>query len=156
MTKRCNVCKKTKPITEFRQLRKSKPYRCYCCRPCEKIVQKRSWLKNRWRYVANSYAAMKRRRRAGMLFVYRYLQEHPCVDCGEDNPIVLEFDHVTGRKKQSICLMVCNGLSIEGIMKEIKKCEVRCANCHRIKTAARPGTPYYKKWQKLKLLESTT
>lgn len=155
MTKRCNVCKKIKPIKEFRLLNKNKLYRSYCCHPCEKKVQRQSWLKNRAHYVANSYAAMKRRRLTGMLFVYGYLQEHPCVDCGEDNPIVLEFDHITGRKKQSISLLVCNGLSVEGITKEIKKCEVRCANCHRIKKATRPGTSYYEKWQKLKALETS-
>jgi protein-arginine kinase activator protein McsA len=154
-TKRCNVCKKIKPIRQFRRLNKKKKYRSYCCRSCQKTVTMRSWRKNRARYTANSYAAMKRRRQEGMLFVYKYLQEHPCVDCGEDNPIVLEFDHVKGKKRKSVSLLVCDGLSIAGIVEEIEKCEVRCANCHRIKTAGRPGTSYYQKWQKLKMLERT-
>ena len=35
-------------------------------------------------------------------FVQEYLSTHPCVDCGETNPIVLEFEHVRGKKKASI------------------------------------------------------
>jgi hypothetical protein len=55
-------------------------------------------------------------------------------DCGEKNPVVLEFDHIQD-KKCDISRMLANGLSIKTIKAEISKCEVRCANCHRRKTA---------------------
>lgn len=67
-------------------------------------------------------------------FVKEYLSTHPCVDCGNDNILVLEFDHVTGNKLKAISIMVRNGSSIKKIKEEITKCEVRCANCHRIRT----------------------
>ena len=57
-----------------------------------------------------------------------------CIDCGEKNPVVLDFDHVKGNKIMCISNMVRNSYSIETIKKEIKKCEIRCANCHRIVT----------------------
>lgn len=68
-------------------------------------------------------------------FVYQYLTSHPCIDCGESDPIVLEFDHIRGKKIKAITDMVRCTYSLAVILKEIKKCVVRCANCHRRKTA---------------------
>lgn len=56
-----------------------------------------------------------------------------CTDCGESNPIVLDFDHLKN-KKYNISRMVHDGFSWKAIKKEIEKCEVVCANCHRIRT----------------------
>jgi hypothetical protein len=75
------------------------------------------------------------RRTRNHKYVYEYLLQHPCVDCGEKNPVRLTFDHVRGRKKYSVSLCVAHGHSIKSIQKEIDKCEVRCANCHLEKTA---------------------
>lgn len=63
--------------------------------------------------------------------VTNYLLSHPCIDCGESDPIVLEFDHVKGIKFKAISTMLSNKYSWEKIKAEIAKCEVRCANCHR-------------------------
>lgn len=59
-----------------------------------------------------------------------------CVDCGEKNHIVLDFDHLQN-KKYNISRMIHDGFSWEAIKKEIAKCEVVCANCHRIRTHIR-------------------
>lgn len=67
-------------------------------------------------------------------YIWDYLSTHPCVDCGESDPRVLEFDHVRGRKKSNIGNLATQGYSIESVRREIAKCEVRCANCHRRKT----------------------
>lgn len=72
-------------------------------------------------------------------FVLEYLMTHPCVDCGESAPVVLEFDHVKGNKVSSISAMVSAGRAIAVIQAEISKCEVRCANCHRAKTVTQLG-----------------
>ena len=56
-----------------------------------------------------------------------------CMDCGEINPIVLDFDHLKD-KKYNISRMIHDGFSWAAIKKEIAKCEVVCANCHRIRT----------------------
>lgn len=54
-----------------------------------------------------------------------------CSDCGYDaHHTALDFDHVTGKKSFN----VCNAKSIKSAKVEIKKCEVVCSNCHRIRT----------------------
>lgn len=60
-------------------------------------------------------------------------QTSGCVDCGETNHIVLDFDHIKD-KKYNVSRMIHDGFSWKAIMKEIEKCEVVCANCHRIRT----------------------
>ena len=64
-----------------------------------------------------------------------WLKEHPCVDCGERDVVVLELDHTKGEKFKSVSDMVRGGYSWDKILNELEKCEVRCANCHRRKTA---------------------
>lgn len=77
-------------------------------------------------------------------YVYEYLLSHPCVDCGENDPVVLEFDHMKpGNKYRNVSDLLQFGLP--SIEKEIEKCEVRCANCHRRKTAKQFGTWKIKK-----------
>ena len=59
----------------------------------------------------------------------------PCQDCCQYFPEeAVDFDHVHGFKIDSISNMV-NYSDLETIKKEIEKCDIRCANCHRIKTA---------------------
>jgi hypothetical protein len=56
-----------------------------------------------------------------------------CADCGIKNHIVLDFDHLRD-KKYNISRMIHDGFSWKAIKKEIEKCEIVCANCHRIRT----------------------
>ena len=72
-------------------------------------------------------------------YVYEFLLKNPCIDCGEGDPIVLEFDHVRGKKRGNIPYLINMGCCIETVKKEIDKCEVRCANCHRRKTSKQFG-----------------
>lgn len=63
--------------------------------------------------------------------IYDYLSKNPCVDCGESDPIVLEFDHVKGEKTFSIGGYAKKAYSLKKVFDEISKCVVRCSNCHR-------------------------
>lgn len=67
-------------------------------------------------------------------FVFDHYKTHPCVECGENNPIVLEFDHLK-EKYKGIAIMVNRALSLKRMQAEIEKCEVVYANCHRRRTA---------------------
>lgn len=71
-------------------------------------------------------------------YLVGFLREHPCVDCGESDPVVLEFDHL-GEKKFSIS----KGLqerNWQSVLDEMAKCDVVCANCHRRRTSQRAGS----------------
>ena len=82
-------------------------------------------------------ATMRRRVRSWLL---DYLKVHHCVDCGESNPVVLEFDnHHTSDKHFNIGEANSRGMSLKRVIAEVAKCEVRCANCHRRKTYREAG-----------------
>jgi 5-methylcytosine-specific restriction endonuclease McrA len=94
-------------------------------------------------------AALKEENRVRLL---AYPMTHPCVDCGMANLVVLEFDHVRD-KRWNITYTVGAGFPWSTIEAEIAKCQVRCANCHRIKTARERG--YYDQKVKGQLFEES-
>lgn len=75
-------------------------------------------------------------------YVWSYLELHPCIDCGETDPVVLEFDHIS-EKTIAVSHMNQIGADIDKVQMEIDKCVVRCANCHRRKTSVQFG--WYRK-----------
>lgn len=60
-----------------------------------------------------------------------------CVDCGEKDLRVLDFDHVRGVKRAVVSMLINRRSSVRRIYEEIDKCDVRCANCHRRTTDQR-------------------
>ena len=66
-----------------------------------------------------------------------YFKAHPCCDCGETDPVVLEFDHLRDKAFEITAKLVT--YRWQRILDEIDKCEVVCANCHRRRTAKRRG-----------------
>lgn len=128
--KRCQTCQTTKPVSEFNLMAKSKDGLQARCRECSSVW----YQKNRTTHIANTTARKQRHREKMNRWLYEYLLTNPCVDCSESDPVVLEFDHFEN-KEFNVSWAVSYGLSLERIAEEVKKCEVRCANCHRRKTA---------------------
>lgn len=61
-----------------------------------------------------------------------FLLEHPCADCGEADPVVLDLHHLhTESKSADVSSMVAKGLPWSLIRKELEQCQSKCANCHR-------------------------
>lgn len=56
-----------------------------------------------------------------------------CNICKENRWYVLDFHHKDNNKEYDVSSMSTGRYSWENILKEIKKCEVLCANCHREK-----------------------
>lgn len=82
----------------------------------------------------NKYILIKR------INTWNYLLSHPCVDCGEADPKVLDFDHrEPADKTAAVSRMLSGTLSWSKVLNEISKCDVRCSNCHRRKTAHQLG-----------------
>jgi hypothetical protein len=74
---------------------------------------------------------MKRRAR-NQEFARQYLKEHPCVDCGNDDIRVLDFDHRRA-KIRNVTSGIHKGWTLERLKEEMDKCDVRCKNCHAIR-----------------------
>lgn len=81
-------------------------------------------------------------RRRNRAVVREHLQAHPCVDCGETDLAVLEFDHVRGEKVAPLAEL-CEA-RMDRLLAELAKCEVRCGNCHRRKTAREQNSWIYR------------
>lgn len=71
--------------------------------------------------------------------ILAHLKANPCVDCGEADPIVLEFDHRDPAQKAFNIGMSRRRYSAVRIQAEIDKCDVRCCNCHRRRSYAMQG-----------------
>jgi hypothetical protein len=72
-----------------------------------------------------------------MTYLLNYLESHPCVDCGESDRSVLEFDHLEDKS-----FNISRGFRDRPwsqVLAEIEKCEVRCANCHKLRTGRSRG-----------------
>ncbi len=64
-------------------------------------------------------------------FIQDYKRQHPCA-CGEGDPRCLDFHHKKSSEKTiSVALAPALGWALSRVKKEIKKCSVLCANCHR-------------------------
>lgn len=138
----CSKCKIEKDIEEFAFRSKTKNIRKRKCRTCTSRYGKKHYKDNKKKYVARVRKNNNKYSLRNKQYVLEYLLTHPCVDCGEDDIIVLDFDHKKD-KKSTISKMLKKGLSLSTIKNEIDKCDVRCANCHRRKTAEERGD-YFK------------
>jgi hypothetical protein len=135
--RRCGRCRAHKPPHEFAWRRQSRGQRDNYCRPCRAAYKQEHYAANRDRYIANA----QRRKQAVVAERARHLvdffRQHPCVDCGERDPIVLEFDHL--RDKRFELSKGIRDRNWRDVLDEIAKCDVVCANCHRRRTALRVG-----------------
>jgi hypothetical protein len=102
-------------------------------------ASRRHYAKHRDKVIAKAKVNSKVAKSRIRAYINNHLKANPCVDCGETDIVVLEFDHIGDDKHFSISDATRHGYSIKNIEKEIAKCEVRCANCHRKKTYERGG-----------------
>src|SRR3954452_1390119 len=93
-TKRCGGCGEAKPVDDFSWRRKTKGQRDSLCRLCRSAYGKEHYGGNRQRYIDQAAAVKRRLQRERTVFLIESFKSHPCVDCGETDPIVLEFDHL--------------------------------------------------------------
>jgi hypothetical protein len=127
--RRCGQCRHHLPPECFNRLGAGRQWWCRSCFAA--YFRARGDLHRR-----QSHAAKIARAQALREHVLDHLRRTPCRDCGESDPVVLEFDHV-GEKAASISELLSDTASMRSVNAEIAKCEVVCANCHRRRTATR-------------------
>lgn len=85
-------------------------------------------------YVDKAARANSRQRAENYTRLIEYLRGHPCVDCGEADVRVLQFDHVDPATKTTEVSGLLQWATWQRVFTEIEKCVVRCGNCHRRRT----------------------
>lgn len=88
--------------------------------------------KNKSLHIELVRKARNRRRTELRKWLYEFKQENGCYDCGIKDYRVLEFDHL--RDKKFIISVGVGTRTKTELLEEIKKCDVICSNCHRIRT----------------------
>jgi 5-methylcytosine-specific restriction endonuclease McrA len=137
--KKCNSCGELKNEDEFNWRYKALGIRHPTCKECQKGFR-RNWYEGsaKEKHKENVHARKRIVREEAREFVYQYLSEHPCSQCGESDPVALEFHHVEG-KDRAVSELVAGGYSVDRIKQELARCIVLCATCHRKVTAKELG-----------------
>ncbi len=134
MSKKCSKCLRLLDEKEFNWKFKGVKLQ-YHCKNCSRKYIRIHYENNLLYYLNKAKIRNKSIRENGYAFLGPYLLNHPCIDCGEKDILVLEFDHRDRSKKLGeIRHIIQNGATIEKIKAEIEKCDIRCSNCHRRKT----------------------
>ena len=107
----------------------------------QREASRRHYAKHRDMVINSAKEYSKIARERIKAYIRDYLKTNFCVDCGETNIIVLEFDHVRD-KDFNISDATRKGVGMKKLKDEISKCEVRCANCNRKKTYERNGSTH--------------
>lgn len=126
----CTKCNSYKLNKDFYS-RKRKDF----CKQCHREYRKEHYNKNKEYYIKKARRSEAKIREKLHRLIVKYLDKHPCVDCNEPDWRVLSFDHIKGKKVECISVMVLRQRPWAIIKEEIKKCAVRCMNCHRRRTA---------------------
>lgn len=138
--KRCYCCKQSRALEEFNRLRSSRDGHTPLCKECNRLKAREYYARNREAHVRVIMARKVVQRQLAIDAVGAYLLAHPCVDCGERDVRVLDFDHRDGSSKSAeVMRLAQNGYSVARVMVEIAKCDVRCRNCHAKVTYERMG-----------------
>jgi hypothetical protein len=145
--KRCVICRQTLSLDGFNRKVGAPDGLQNVCRECNRASARRYYRENRAKHLAVIAQRTREAKARARSLVGGHLLSHPCVDCGEADIRVLDFDHVPGRgKTRSVMEMVNLGFAIERIRLEIEKCEVRCRNCHARVTSERRGRDWRAEW----------
>lgn len=124
----CVKCKVPKDLGDFNKKKNAKDgYNAYC-KICNKEYLKEHYEKNKQYYIdkARNYCQKTRDWANGIKEI------SGCVRCGESDIACLDFHHTGDEKKDfTISKVIGLGYSIDSIKKEIDKCIILCANCHR-------------------------
>lgn len=102
------------------------------CKSCTKAHTKKHYATNKDRYFKSKLASKER-----IYAIIDKLKAEPCTDCGGCfPPEAMDFDHIEDNKEYGVARLVSDN-SLTKALAEIAKCELVCANCHRVRTRKR-------------------
>lgn len=98
------------------------------CKKCQKAYDSLYYQKHKGKFSEYN----RRHRKEIKDYLDRLKSYSSCLNCPEDHIATLEFHHRDPRKKDiSVALAAAQGWSLERVKKEVEKCNILCANCHR-------------------------
>lgn len=131
----CITCHIEKSLSLFWNLKRHKDWKSNVCKECKRLYDNIYYKELKLEKKRSIYKTKWKRRKNILIKLNEYLLLHWCIDCWyKENRAALQFDHIW-EKRMNVSEMVWLWLSLEKIMEEVKKCVVRCANYHHIKTA---------------------
>jgi hypothetical protein len=134
--KECTRCGEFLDLSHFSPRKTKMGYQSWC-KKCIHVQRQSRYSSTEWKESHSKHSQDSSKKRAE--WVFQYLETHPCVDCGETNILCLEFDHIEKRSFSP----ADTSKTIRHLEEELKKCQVRCANCHTRVTHKREQSP---KW----------
>lgn len=131
----CSRCRVEKSIEDF--AKKNSQRRQSHCRECGREYIRQHYRKNKPYYLERNCRKKLETKRK----VLEFLRTQKCIDCGEAEPLYLDFDHRDPALKSfTIGTVLGQGAkSWRTIQNEIAKCDIRCVKCHRRRTAQQFG-----------------
>ena len=112
-TKICTKCGRELPLDHFNWRNKAKGTYRADCKECHSG------------YMKQKYQEKKE-------VVQELKSKCKCAKCGDDRGYVLDYHHINSEEKETtIARMISNNYELDKVYKEIEKCIVLCANCHR-------------------------
>lgn len=128
-TKMCTKCKRILPTSEFRWRNKAQGKLHSQCKSCEKERDKIYYQQNgNRRELAKERATTQK---AKNLLVVEEAKQNGCQKCGDKRLYVLDFHHIDTSQKVNTINHMIKSASTDQLKKEIEKCGLLCANCHR-------------------------
>jgi len=137
-SQKCYRCGELNGAEDFAWRRRARNQRDSFCRPCRAAYKQEHYKANKQRYIDRAQVQKRKLYLERTTYLIEYFSTHPCVECGEADPVVLDFDHL--RDKAFEIAQALPYRNWQSILDEIRKCEVVCANCHRRRTAQRRGS----------------
>jgi hypothetical protein len=109
------------------------------CANCHRIrTQARHATRSRVSSGQSSGLEQKRSRWRAQAKVLNRLRNVPCMDCGvRYPPCAMDFDHRDGSSKRAAVSRMIGRAGRPRILEEVAKCDIVCANCHRLRTFRR-------------------
>lgn len=137
VTKYCNKCGKDQPFSSFSSKNSTRDGKHSNCRTCQSSYTKSHYQRNKKSYAIKARRNSRKREHEVRMLI-RSQKSKPCMDCGVSYPhYVMDFDHLEkGSKKFMLSVAVRDSFkwSNQDVLNEIAKCDLVCANCHRIRT----------------------
>jgi hypothetical protein len=130
----CQKCGEAKPLSDFPKTRKWHYKRCKNCLNAYNRAFRAS-REGRYAYPDKEREYRRQRRTHAMEFMRAQKEGRACKDCGGVfHHSAMDFDHLSDDKVDDVAKLAAARVSDETILAEIAKCDLVCANCHRIRT----------------------